>query len=145
MNAYSFFRIIGLVAVLGLTLAACASDTSSGAAAPPADAKAAGPVVDTLAFEGFELGFAPATIQVDQPGQYAVTFTNTGHTDHDWVASGIRLVARPGETVSGTVVVPADGLEFVCSFPGHAAAGMRGTITVASAASHRGGTEATHE
>jgi nitrite reductase (NO-forming) len=130
-----------LFALLWLTLTACASDASPGAVAPPASTAAAGPVLGTLAFDAFELGFAPATIQVEQPGQYAVTFSNIGHTDHDWVAAGTRLVAKPGETVSGTVVVPAEGLEFVCSLPGHAAAGMRGTITVTGAAHDRSSTE----
>ncbi|MFO7168712.1 MAG: plastocyanin/azurin family copper-binding protein [Chloroflexota bacterium] len=126
-------RTLLLIALLALGLAACSRDSSPGASAPPSaagTAVAAGPVVGTLEFEGYELGFRPATVQVDQPGTYAVTFTNTGHTDHDLVAGDTRLVARPGETVRGEIVVPPGGLEFVCSFPGHAAAGMRGTITV---------------
>jgi nitrite reductase (NO-forming) len=68
-----------------------------------------------------------------------VTLTNTGHTDHDWVVAGTRLLAKPGQTVSGEIVVPADGLEFVCSFPGHAAAGMRGRIMVNGAADAQAG------
>jgi nitrite reductase (NO-forming) len=126
-------RIIMLIALLAAALTACASNEAPEAVAPPSNA-AVGPVLGTLEVEGFELGFRPATVQVDQPGRYAVTFTNTGHTNHDWSVGGTRLVANPGQTVSGEVVVPADGLEFVCSIPGHAAAGMRGTITVQGAA-----------
>jgi nitrite reductase (NO-forming) len=88
----------------------------------------------TLTFEAFELEFQPSTVQVEQPGRYVVTLTNTGHTEHDWVVAGTRLLAKPGETVSGEIIVPAGGLEFVCSFPGHAAAGMRGSITVSGSA-----------
>lgn len=137
MNKHIRLRVILLIALLALGLTVCARDTSSraGGAAPPASSgDDAGPVLGTLEVEGFELGFRPATLQVDKPGRYTVTFTNAGHTDHDWVAGETRLLARPGETVSGTVVVPAGGLEFVCSFPGHAPAGMRGSIAVAGSA-----------
>jgi nitrite reductase (NO-forming) len=36
--------------------------------------------------------------------------------------------------VSGEVVVPAEGLAFICSIPGHAQAGMEGAISVAGGA-----------
>lgn len=117
-------------AALALSLAACTSAGPQNSAAPAPPAADAGPSQGDLAFEGYELGFRSAGASVTQPGAYTVTFTNAGHTDHDWVAGGTRLLAKPGETVSGTVMVPAEGLEFVCSFPGHAAAGMRGRIAV---------------
>ena len=40
---------------------------------------------------------------------------------------------RPVRPRTGEVDVPAAGLAFLCSIPGHAAAGMQGTITVAGA------------
>ena len=41
-------------------------------------------------------------------------------------------LAGPGETVETTFKVPAapGEIHFLCSFPGHMALGMRGTITV---------------
>ena len=39
-------------------------------------------------------------------------------------------LAGPGETVEVTLKVPAADVPFVCTFPGHFAAGMRGTIVV---------------
>jgi nitrite reductase (NO-forming) len=126
-------RFLILAALLLGALTACGSDTASQPTTAPTGPTADGPVLGTLEFSGFELAFDPATMQVEQPGRYAVQFSNTGHTEHDWVAGDTQIVAKPGETVRGEVVVPADGLEFVCSFPGHAAAGMRGTITVGAA------------
>jgi nitrite reductase (NO-forming) len=125
---------LALTALLGLALNACADDSAARPVSPPESATVVAVSGNTLAFEGFELAFKPAQVQVARPGRYVVTFTNTGHTEHDWSAGGVRLVARPGETVRGEVEVPASGLEFVCSIPGHAPAGMRGTITVAAAA-----------
>jgi nitrite reductase (NO-forming) len=127
-------RLLLAAAALALGLAACSQSQPQSSAAPPAVADA-GTASGSLAFEGYELGYRPAGTSVEQPGTYTVTFTNAGHANHDWVGGGVRLVAKPGETVSGTVVVPAEGLEFVCSFPGHAPAGMRGRISVAAQAS----------
>ncbi len=88
MNTHVPFRIMVLIALLALALTTCTSAASPEAAAPQINEAAAGPILGTLEFEGFELAFQPATVQVDQPGRYAVTFTNTGHTDHDWVVPG---------------------------------------------------------
>jgi azurin len=42
---------------------------------------------------------------------------------------GASTLAGPGETVEVTVKIPAAGTyPYVCTFPGHFAAGMRGTI-----------------
>ena len=131
-----------MFALLAVVLTGCGNGAQEAAQAKltPAEASpengelASGPILGTLAFEGSELKFQPATVQVERPGRYAVTFTNVGHVDHDLIAGGTRLVAKPGQTVSGEIVVPAEGLEFACSFPGHAAAGMGGRISVNGAA-----------
>ncbi len=123
---------LALAALLGLALSACA-DNGAGRNAPSAGGAIVTATGETLAFDAFEMGFAPAQVPVAQPGRYVITLTNTGQAEHDWSAGGVRLVARPGETVRGEVEVPAGGLEFVCSIPGHALAGMRGRITVAAA------------
>jgi len=44
------------------------------------------------------------------------------------------LTAEGGKTATGMVTVPADGLTFICSIPGHEAAGMKGEVTVSGAA-----------
>jgi nitrite reductase (NO-forming) len=134
MNSKHFLRCLAPLVLAAGVITGCGGDKAP-QAEPPAVAAvseeaASGPILGTLAFQGSELKFEPAAVQVDQPGRYAVTFTNAGHTDHDLVIGGLRLVAKPGETVSGEVYVPAEGLEFICSFPGHAPAGMVGRISV---------------
>lgn len=136
MKLHKLMGMLLLCALLALAVAACGGKADPQAVAA-SDEVTGGPVLGTLAFEGSELHFQPAAVEVDRPGRYAVTLRNVGHTDHDWVAGGARLIARPGATVSGEIVVPAEGLEFVCSFPGHAAAGMRGRIVVNGAEEQR--------
>jgi nitrite reductase (NO-forming) len=89
-----------------------------------------------IAIEAFDLGFEPATLTVAAAGSYPVSFHNTGSTLHDLTfADGTKLAADPGATVTGTVTVPATGLGFLCSIPGHAAAGMTGTVAVGGTSS----------
>ena len=57
----------------------------------------------------------------------ATDFVPAEMKDQVLAASGL---AGPGETVEVTVQIPAAGAyPFLCTFPGHFAAGMRGTIT----------------
>jgi azurin len=57
----------------------------------------------------------------------ATDFIPPDMKDQVVAASGL---AGPGETVEVTVKIPAAGsYPFICTFPGHFAAGMRGTIT----------------
>ena len=69
---------------------------------------------------------------MDQPGRYAVSFVNDGEILHNITfADGTVVEAEGGQTAEGEVVVPAEGLGYVCSIPGHADGGMEGAITVA--------------
>ena len=151
---------IALLATLALTTSACGAaaapqwewapagvsavePAASPAAVPAASAPAAAEgVAGTLAFEAFDLGFTPATTQVDAPGTYEVTLTNTGTIIHDLTfPDGTVIAAEAGQTATGTVTVPAEGLSFLCSIVGHADAGMTGMIEVKGATTASSGGE----
>jgi len=137
--------LIGLVFVLS----ACTQAAAAGWTYPPAPAAgqpASAPTAqathaaepsaavagDTLEITAFDLGFKPAKLDVPAAGRYTVKLVNTGSTSHDITfPSGETALAKPGETASVDVDVPAGGLAFLCSIPGHAAAGMTGEISVA--------------
>jgi len=152
MRRSAHFAIAAL-AIAALT-AGCASTTGAtwtfapGGAATPAPAGASsapapssgstGAVVGAVAIEAFDLGFTPAAIEVDAPGRYEFTFTNTGTIPHDLTfpdgtSSGM---VDGGQAATFEIDVPTEGLTFLCSVPGHAQAGMEGAITV------KGGTTA---
>ena len=89
-------------------------------------------VVETLAFESFDLGFTPAEATVPAAGTYEVTLNNTGSIVHDITfADGTVITAQAGESATGSVTIPAEGLAFICSIPGHKDAGMTGMVSVA--------------
>ena len=135
-----------LVAVIATTalLSGCAQAPAPGWTFPPAspgveepgsslapDPAEPGAVLGTLEIESFDLGFNPAAITVERAGTYEVVLTNTGSIIHDITfADGTVIEADGGETARGTVTVPAGGIAFVCNIPGHADAGMTGSVTV---------------
>jgi plastocyanin len=65
-----------------------------------------------------------------------LTLRNNGQMPHDLtlsdgVAQPVKTTANGGQTASGSFTIDKPGnYKFECSMPGHAAAGMRGTITV---------------
>jgi nitrite reductase (NO-forming) len=146
MITRSAHRLIALLAVASLSVAACnvsAAPTWTLEPVAPPDAApssapetstpppASGETLGTLEVTSIDLGFQPQELLVDQPGSYEVKLVNTGTIQHDITfADGTQIVAQPGETALAAVAVPADGLSFICSIPGHADAGMKGAISV---------------
>lgn len=120
--------------------AASPAAPSAGPAAPAAGSGATA-VIGQLAIEAYDLGFKPNSVTVSQPGRYTLTFTNTGTIAHDITFSnGEKTELVPaGQSTTITVDVPAGGLTFLCSVPGHADAGMKGSITVAGQAATTSG------
>jgi uncharacterized cupredoxin-like copper-binding protein len=82
-----------------------------------------------------DLTFSPTTLSA-KPGEAVnVVFRNADEMVHDFTVPmlGIHVAAQPGETVTfGMRITSAGSYEFWCSVPGHAAAGMRGTIMASS-------------
>ena len=101
------------------------------------DSGASGKVLGTIDISAFDLGFKSGALDVPTAGSYKVTLTNTGQAPHDITLSdGQVIAAKPGEAVTAVMVIPTGGITFICSIPGHAAAGMSGSLTVAGAAVH---------
>ena len=82
--------------------------------------------------------FAPPSLEVRAGQLVELTLRNGGAMPHDFTladgASGpVKIEVQGGQTARGTFTIDTPGTyTFVCSVPGHAAAGMRGTITVRS-------------
>ena len=107
-----------------------ASGNPAGSAGASASSDASGPL-GTIEIHAFDLGFEPAEISVPAPGTYAVRFVNDGGVLHDVTfADGTAIAAEGHAEASGTVEIPAGGLDFICSVPGHADGGMEGRVTV---------------
>ncbi len=116
-----------------------ATDAAAASAAPVAPA-ATGPVLGSLEITAVDLGFQPPNLTVDAPGTYEFALKNTGTIVHDLTfPDGTKITAASGETAKGTVAIPAEGISFLCSIPGHADAGMKGAVTVKGSAAASSG------
>jgi plastocyanin len=122
---------------------AAATESETGTAA---SAEAAGPVdaSQTITVETLDaLQFDPSEIAA-APGQ-TIKVVNNGSLQHDFVIDEWGLAtALLGNGQEDEIAVPADAeigqsFTFYCSVPGHAAAGMQGTLTVAEAAGAEAG------
>jgi hypothetical protein len=116
-----------------------ATPAASPVASPEATPAASPPATQAVQLEAWDIGWRTA----DQPGPQveltvapgttiAIVNTGVGQHNFDLSALGIFVDLPPGG--SGEAVIPADTppgeYEFICNIPGHATAGMRGTLIV---------------
>ena len=115
---------LGGVALLGLGLAGgvLAADRAIDAGLPHLDVTAR------------DMRFVPADLHVTAGEWVVLEFTNRDAVVHDWMIEGVAnldVPARPGQTSHLRFMLDTPGTyRVMCSIPGHAAAGMVGTLTV---------------
>lgn len=64
-------------------------------------------------------------------GAVTFTVTNKGKLEHDFKIAGRKTVRlKPGKKTTLKVTLPAGKAAYLCTLPGHAAGGMKGTLTV---------------
>jgi nitrite reductase (NO-forming) len=129
--------IVAALVINSLTAGAASADHDgngqNGHSAPTEAPIVSDEPIGELDINAFDLGFEPANFEVPAPGVYTITFTNDGALPHDLAFEDgtATAVLDAGESEAIEVLVPAEGIAFICSVPGHEAGGMTGTITVA--------------
>jgi uncharacterized cupredoxin-like copper-binding protein len=120
--------IAGVLSIaLVVLLTACASGSTESSAAAPDTQQVTVTVGNAMSFD-------PSTIAVAAGQPVHLTLRNTGTMPHDFslsegVSQPVKITASGGQSASGTFTIDAPGTyAFDCSMPGHAEAGMRGTI-----------------
>jgi len=64
-------------------------------------------------------------------GKVVFTLANKGKLAHDfWIGGKTSPLVQPGKSAKLTVTLGAGKLPYLCTVPGHSAAGMKGTLTV---------------
>ena len=104
---------------------------------PPASGSGAGPsgqtsTASTVQVKGGEFFFRLSTKSIAKPGKVTFAFTNIGHVAHDFKIDGkVTPLIQPGQTTKLAVTfTKAGSYPYLCTVPGHAEAGMKGTFTV---------------
>lgn len=135
MKSRGWLAIVS-VAVFATAAAGCGDDgpDAAGARAPSGAGGGASAASegyspgDTIEFVATDLMFTPAAL-VAEPGDYQGVLINDGAIEHDiTIGDGAPVVAAAGETVEFEFTVPEGGVDFICTVPGHADAGMTGRI-----------------
>jgi len=130
----SLFIAMLLVAAVVLGGVGGAAQASPNAA--PSAAATPGVPLGTIEIVAVNITFEPTTVTVADPGEYEVVLINRDGVVHNVTfADGTLVTAAANQTGRGTVTIPAAGLTFICSIPGHQEAGMEGAVTVGAAAS----------
>jgi uncharacterized cupredoxin-like copper-binding protein len=130
------FRTAGLLISLGvaglLAGAACGSSGGTSSGATTAASVPAGAVV----IEALDIKFDKKAYDATA-GKVTIVYENKGqlvHTllvlDESNTQIGPTLRVDPGQTKTETFDLPAGTHQLICDVPGHAAAGMKATITV---------------
>ncbi len=106
-------------------IAALAIAGSAVIAASPA--MAATTTINAKTTSGLMLTGMPKTLK---PGKYIFKYTNTSGLDHNLKVGSVSTPTFAKGTKSITVTLKKGTVPYICSVPGHAAGGMKGTITV---------------
>jgi uncharacterized cupredoxin-like copper-binding protein len=82
--------------------------------------------------KGGEFFFKLSTKSAARPGKVTFVFKNTGSVLHDFSIHGKKTpLIQPGKTAKLVVSFTKKGkYPYMCTVPGHAQAGMKGTFTV---------------
>ena len=114
---------LAAVAITALSLVQFASAGTN----PQASASAT-----SINVSGKEFSFKLSSKSIARPGTVTFSFKNAGHMLHDFKIAGKKTpLIKPGKTAKLTVSFKKKGkYAYLCTVPGHAQAGMKGTFTV---------------
>lgn len=118
-------RSVVVLAVVAATVLALAQLGSAGTERKTA-------VVPKLNVQGGEFFFKLKQKSIAKPGKVTFVFKNVGHLAHDLRIDGktTRLL-QPGKGATLAVTFKKKGrYAYLCTVPGHAAAGMKGVFVV---------------
>jgi plastocyanin len=120
-------RHLGTLVVIGaLALGACGS--SGGSKSEPTKTATGGAItVGAYDTPRFDVGVIDATA-----GPLSVTLVNHGAVEHTFEIKGTSMLLKAdgGKSSTGTVTLEKGTYDFQCTIPGHAQAGMKGTVVV---------------
>ena len=120
IRSASALAAVAIAALALIPLASARIDRHSTATATPDQVK------------GGEFFFRLAAKSAAKPGKATFVFRNVGHVLHDFRINGKQTpLIAPGKTATLVVTFKKKGkYVFLCTVPGHAAAGMKGVFTV---------------
>ncbi len=120
INSISALAAVAIASLALVPLASARTDRQARAA------------TTTIQVSGGEFFFKLSAKSIAKPGTVTFVFKNVGHVQHDFHISGKTTpLIQPGKTAKLAVTFKKAGkFSYLCTVPGHAAAGMKGVFTV---------------
>lgn len=126
MASRKWVFLISFVVLVAVVMTACGPGGGGGGGNTPGG--------QTINVEAGEFYYKPNEITAKPGEPIKVNFKNTGTVEHTFIIKdlGFKLVAQPGQTVSGVFNAPtsAGTHDIHCDVAGHTEAGMQGKLTV---------------
>jgi uncharacterized cupredoxin-like copper-binding protein len=120
--------IVGIAS--GLAMLAVAAVVQVASAGTKQSARAT-VIPTTIRVSGGEFFFRLSAKSVATPRRVTFIFKNVGHVLHDFKINGKQTpLIQPGKTARLLVTFKKGRFPYLCTVPGHAAAGMKGIFTV---------------
>lgn len=90
-----------------------------------------GPSSNQIAISMIDILFQPDSVTIPANTPVTLTLTNNGVLPHNFSVDSLHVSVdvAPGQTQTVTITAPAGTYQFYCNVPGHAEAGMVGTLT----------------
>jgi uncharacterized cupredoxin-like copper-binding protein len=124
----STFGAVSALASSAVLLVAGASVAEASVHAHAVKAHAAATTVTVAASE---YKFKLSTQTASKPGPVTFKITNKGKETHDFSIDGhTSKMLSPGKSTTLTVTLKKGANKYLCTVPGHAQLGMKGTFTV---------------
>jgi plastocyanin len=92
-----------------------------------------GDAAAAVQIEFIDIAFVPDELTIPADTDVTLQFVNNGAAVHNFLIEDPEVFSGdldPGATSELVVNLPAGTYEYICTIPGHAAAGMVGTLTV---------------
>jgi uncharacterized cupredoxin-like copper-binding protein len=120
INSLSVLAAVAIASLAVVSIASARSDRQASSTAT------------TIQVKGGEFFFRLSKKSIAKPGKVTFVFKNIGHVKHDFKISGKKTpLTSPGKTARLVVTFKRKGkFIYLCTVPGHAAAGMKGSFTV---------------
>jgi uncharacterized cupredoxin-like copper-binding protein len=117
-TAVATAAVVGLAAIAGPLVAGSGATGGAHAAAR------------SVSVSGKEFSFS-LSARSARHGSITFRFTNRGKINHDFKIDGKKTpLIKPKKTASITVRLKKGSYKYLCTVPGHAASGMKGTFKV---------------
>lgn len=116
-----------------LGLLAVAAIGCGGSSATPSPSPEPTPETAAIVVEASEFKYQPPELTIPSAGSTTIELVNTGTVEHDLTIDALefQVAVKVGEAARGTLTdVDPGTYEFYCTIPGHAAAGMVGSLVV---------------